>query len=62
MLTNEITDVRSMRIYFSRQKNNKSILFIIDAISVMKERSQTTEHNKIDRTGQLTNREPNEYV
>jgi hypothetical protein len=28
----------------------------------MKERSQTTEHNKNDRTGQLTNREPNEYV
>ncbi len=28
----------------------------------MKERSQTTEHNKIDRSGQLTNREPNEYV
>lgn len=37
-------------------------LFELDAISVMKERSQTTEHSKIDRNGQLTNRELNEYV
>lgn len=36
------------------------LLFPIDAISVIKERSQTTEHSKAERSGQLTNREPNE--
>jgi len=38
------------------------LIFQIDAISLMKERSQTTEPNKVDRSAQLTNREPNEYV
>jgi hypothetical protein len=34
----------------------------IDAISVMKERSHGIDYNKTDRSGQLTNRESNEYV
>ncbi len=38
-------------------------LFRIDAISVMKERSQGTEHNRAERNGQIAgNREINEYV
>ena len=36
------------------------LISAIDAISVIKERSQTTEHSKAERNGQLTNREPNE--
>ena len=36
------------------------LLSFLDAISVIKERTQTTEHTKAERNGQLTNREPNE--
>lgn len=49
-------EVRSMDI-LSRMTARISA---IDAISVIKERTQTTEQSKGERSGQLTNREPNE--
>ena len=61
MLTNEITDVRSkISMDYLLIISMFILLSSLDAISVMKERTQTTEHTKAERSGQLTNREPNE--